>query len=90
MKIKWKDSKQLKRNHLEINGRLMGWISVEDTGFSVLCMWMREPGDDRVLAGLMYPTQYPEDTIFETFAQARAALLDSARVIYMGGWRNDV
>ncbi len=91
MKIEWTDrSKSLVRNHLEINGRMMGWVSVEETGFSVHCMWMRTPDDDRVLAGLMYPTQYPEDTIFETFAKARAALLDSARVIYISGWRNDV
>lgn len=90
MKIQWKDrSKSRVRNHLEINGMLMGWVSVEDTGFSVHCMWMREPGDDRVRAGLLYPTQYPEEVIFETFAKARTALRNSARVIYISGWRND-
>lgn len=92
MKIQWTDrSNSGIRNHLEINGLLMGWVSpdVSGTGFSVHCMWMREPDDLRVKDGLLYPTQYPEDTNFETFAKARTALRNSARVIYISGWRGE-
>lgn len=84
MKIEWVNrvSDDLE---LMINGVNMGWVDDEN---HVHCMWMtlKDVEDDDPRDHLI-ESQYPENTQFETREQARAALLESAVPIYIGGFR---
>lgn len=70
---------------LTINGVHMGWV---DDLNHVHCMWMtlKDAEDDDPRDHLI-ESQYPEDHEFETREQAKAALLESAVPMYIGGFR---
>lgn len=88
MNIEWKADRE-NNPGCYVNGHNMGWVEKGDEGmFTVLCTYMREPSDDRVLAGRLLPTQYPEGALFPTLEQAKQELAVHAMVAYMGGWRN--
>lgn len=68
---------------LVINNVLMGWVDGEH---HVHCMWMTFQAEKDGRPQLI-ETQYPEDHDFETVEQAKEALLESAIVVYVGGFR---
>lgn len=70
---------------LWLNGVNMGWV---DDELFVNCMWMayREHPDDDPRQHLI-DAQYPEDHQFDSIDEAKAALLESAVVAYIGGFR---
>jgi hypothetical protein len=75
-------------NHLYLDGRWMGAVlRTNYDKYHIGCMWMRDPDDDRVENGTMYPTGYPEGAQFDTVEEARAVLLECATVVFVGGWR---
>lgn len=86
MKIEWHGDPGYDQ-HLNINTTLMGWVQQYDDHYEAHCMWMREAGDERVKDGQMLATQYPEEHPFTTLDEAKAALLEYATVMYIGGWR---
>lgn len=68
---------------LTINDTRMGWV---DYCNHVHCMWMTYNGEEDPREHLI-ESQYPENHKFETVEQAKAALLESAVPIYIGGFR---
>ena len=71
-------------SELWLEGVDMGWV---DDDNRVYCMWMSSADDDRVVAGHLLETQYPEDAKFETRDEAKATLLEFATAMYIGGFR---
>lgn len=81
MNIEWRQfSEDLE---LWINSTNMGWVDDENR---VHCMWMTYSADDDPSAHLI-ESQYPEDHVFEMREDAKAALLEPAVVMYVGGFR---
>lgn len=70
-------------HELHINYVYMGWVDGCNT---VHCMWMTYDVEKDGRPHLI-ESQYPEDHKFKTVEQAKAALLESAVPIYIGGFR---
>ena len=86
MKIKWIKLRGFNAE-LWIDGIDMGWVDANGDGhYRVLCMWMTEPDDRRVIAGELIASDYPEEHDFATLDEAKQALLDAATVMRIGGW----
>ena len=83
MEIEWLDDvdNDLK---LVISNVYMGWV---DDANSVHCMWMTYRDEEDDPRSNLIDSQYPEDHAFETVEQAKDALLESAIVAYIGGFR---
>lgn len=84
MEIEWRYNKVDGDVELWINGVDMGWV---DGLNNVHCMWMtyRDVEDDA--REHLIASQYPEDHGFETQEEAKAALLEAAVPVYIGGFR---
>lgn len=82
MNIEWKPPFGGDRE-LIINDVCMGWV---DACNAVHCMWMTCYAEEDPREHLLQ-SQYPEGHAFETGEQAKAALLESAVPIYIGGFR---
>lgn len=90
MKIKWiQPGKRVDVHELWIDKVDMGWVepSWEHSKYRVSCMWMAPADDSRVTAGLLIATDYPEEHGFATIDEAKQALLESAIVMRLGGWK---
>lgn len=89
MKIEWVQPKRQRDVHeLSIDKIDMGWVEpCAEGGLIVSCMWMSDANDSRVKAGLLVATDYPEEHTFATVEEAKHALLETATVMYIGGWR---
>lgn len=91
MNIVWDTAAYRGADHaLHIDGIDMGWVDKrggDGTKYRVCCMWMTSTPDDRVTSGHLLATSYPEEHVFNTMDEAKQALLETATVMYIGGWR---
>jgi len=66
----------------------MGWVqNTNYTKFYCMCSWMTDVKNESYQRPWLQQTTYPETHIFDTEHEAMQALIDSAMVAIIGGFR---
>ena len=66
----------------------LGWVqNTNERDYYCMCSWMTELPRDSYQRPWLQPSAYPEEHIFKSEHEAMQALIDSAMVAVIGGFR---